>query len=405
MTAIFRPRQKWKAAWQFLAIGSFFFGVLLLSQSAILLSLPDGQASVSTLEDSPPDTSKSARRDNHAWESLPPYTIFYHIYVQHDAEQQARNIVDQQIRDLGQALSRSAIVSPQVLYYTTVGQEIDESFMDSICRGRFQSCHRLQHISSGFEEHTLQSLWEYCQEHEEHRVIYLHTKGSYHSSPGQDRWRRHMTEAVASQECIEQAATEGCDICGLLFIARPSHHFTGNIFNAKCSYIRRLISPLAFEAKMDGVLEKAQTLVKNGTLTSILFDMNLPWNSGTKRYAMEHWHGSHPSAEIICDLATNPDRRFWKSLRVEDRKDTDWSFHRFPRGSLPGLPIALEEDFSKRKKEYFLLPGLIFKWYMLYNEVPAPSSWVWKSYQDGAFWKDQVWSHGEKAVELVANGV
>jgi hypothetical protein len=372
------------------------------------LALPDGDERRSILQGSIRHSNTTAALNPH--NNLPPLAIFYHIYVppERDEARKARDIIQQQLHDLGRALSTTPNLPISTLYYTSVGQEVEEAYVNAICQqypAHIRSCNRLKHLAAGFEEHTLQELFEYCQEHEDHRVIYVHTKGSYHSSPGQNRWRRHMTDAVASPDCIARAHIEDCDLCGLLFIARPTHHFTGNMFNARCSYIRRLIPPLEFEARMNVVYNGARSLVDNGTLTAILFDLNVPWNMGTQRYAMEHWHGSHPSSEIICDVATNPDRRFWKSLRAEDRKPDDWQFQRFPRRPLPGLPTVLEENDSIRKREYFLLPGLIFKWYLLYKEVPSPSSWVWSSYQDGAFWRDQVDKHGSKAVEIVANGL
>ena len=386
--------------------GCFVVALVLMSmQGGSSLTLPDGAQQFSSLERL---SNTTTTLNPHS--TLPPLAIFYHIFVPPDdhGAKNARDIIYQQIHELGQALSKTPNFPSSPLYYTSVGKEIQEDFMNLICQSypeQIRSCHRLKHIVTGFEEHTLQELFLHCQEHQDHRVIYLHTKGSYHASAGQNRWRRHLTDAVASPECVVKAVYEDCDLCGLLFRTRPTHHFTGNIFNAKCSYIRRLIAPLEFEARMNSVFDGARRLVDNGTLTSTLFDISIPWNIGIKRYAMEHWHGSHPSSEIICDVATNPDIRFWKSLRAEDRRPEDWQFRRFPRQPLPGLPIALEEDDSKRRKEYFLLAGHIFKWFLLYGEAPAPSSWIWSSYQDGLFWRDQVEKHGSTAVEVVASGL
>ena len=401
---VFRKRQR--AIW--VVVGCIVVALVLMPmQSGPSLTVSDDDVQLSSLDESillKNETTTSNPRIN-----LPPLAIFYHVFVPPDEHgaKNARNIIHQQINDLGQALSKTPNLPASTLYYTSVGQEIQEDFMNPICQRypeQIRSCQRLKHIATGFEEHTLQELFVHCQDHQDHRVIYLHTKGSYHINAGQNRWRKHLTEAVASSECIVKAVDEDCDMCGLLFRTRPAHHFTGNMFNAKCSYIRRLIAPLEFEARMNIVFDRARRLVENGTLTSTLFDMSVPWNIGTKRYAMEHWHGSHPSSEIICDIATNPDGRFWKSLRAEDRRPENWQFRRFPRRPLPGIPIALERDDSKRRKEFFLLPGLIFKWYLLYGEVPAPSSWIWSSYQDGLFWRDQVETHGSMAVEVVANG-
>jgi hypothetical protein len=359
---------------------------------------------------------------------LPTVTIFYHLYVpkeeagdsiqrtpnstQHghvDQPGPALQIVRQQLRHLSQALAAIPGLPPLTLQFTSVGADVHESIQD-ICRQyprQFQACHQLQHLDQGFEKHTLQALYQHCANSsnsnvEADRVIYVHSKGSYHSSKAQNRWRRHMTDAVASRDCIEHAHKQNCDLCGLLFVARPSHHFTGNMFNAKCSAIQKLLPPMEFEAKMETVASQARKWVQDGILEAKLFRLDEPWTSGTKRYAMEHWHGSHPSIQKICDVSNHPTNKYWKSIRAEDRTPEDWQLAQFPRRPQPGLPVDVANNESKRKREYFLLAGQLMKWYQLYGEAPPMDSWVWSWYPDGPFWKEQVQAHGSKAVEIVA---
>ena len=221
-----------------------------------------------------------------------------------------------------------------------------------------------------------------------------------------------MTDAITSRQCIERAHSEGCDLCGLVFLPRPSLHFTGNMFNAKCSYIRKLAKPMDFEKKMGSVVEIGRKLLANGTLVSNMIDAEKTCNNGLERFAMEHWHGSHPSLAKICDLSAHYSQGFWDRKRRRDRRPEDWQFDVFPRHSPTaawshgGLSISNQlvmDDESKRKREYFLLPGQLMRWYELYGEFPPSSSWVWSWYPDGQFWKEMVQEHGSNALEVVAN--
>jgi hypothetical protein len=44
---------------------------------------------------------------------------------------------------------------------------------------------------------------------------------------------------------------------------------------------------------------------------------------------------------------------------------------------------------SDRLKDYFLLPGLLFRWIKWYQKLPRADSWVWKYYPEGDFWLKQ----------------
>ena len=339
---------------------------------------------------------------------LPPLVVFYHIFVplENEGANRAENIIQEQIHDLGNGLSKSLSSPAATVYYTVVGKKIEEDFVSQICDKfptQISSCIMLQYLESGYEEHTMQPLFEHCQEHQDHRVIYLHTNGSYNASERPDRLRQHATQAVVSPECIVTAAREQCDLCGLLFSAQPSNHFVGNIFNAKCSYIGQLIPPMEFGGRMDKLLDAAKVFVENGSLTLNGPGWALePWSIGTGRFAMEHWPGSHPLLEKVCDLANKPEREYWEQLPVGAHQPEDWGFQRFPRESVwcPASEVKGDHcslDFIERKKMYFLLPGRIFKWDFLYGEVPMSSSWTWSVYPDGKFWRDQVTIHGSKA--------
>lgn len=353
--------------------------------------------------------------------ALPTITIFYHVFVpkdsdtedMQDSQSRALNIIRDQLHQVGDSLAAIPNLKSTNLYYTTVGKPLEDGFVNEICKQYADRlrCHHLKHLEEGFEEYTLTQLYDHCQEHTDHRVLYLHTKGSFHARASQHRVREHVTDAVTSRDCIEQAHKEDCDLCGLLFLPRPSLHFTGNMFNAKCSYIQKLLSPMDFQNRMTHVVAKGQKMLEDEILVANMHDVTLVWNNGLGRYAMEHWHGSHPSLQKICDVSTHYEIEYWKRLERKDRRPEDWELGVFPRhphtadwsyGKADELIHGILNHESRRKREYFLLPGQLLRWYELYKEFPPDSSWVWPWYPDGQFWKFQVAMHGERALEVAA---
>lgn len=347
---------------------------------------------------------------------LPSVAIFYHIFVPKGENMQvsqnrALSIIREQIIQVGDSLATISNLTSTNLYYTTVGKPLDNGFVEDICNQyEHLRCRHLEHFDDGFEVQTLTKLYNHCQDHADDRVVYLHTKGSYNYRRSQNRVRQHVTDAVTSRDCIEQAHKEDCDLCGLLFLPRPSLHFTANMFNAQCRYIQKLLSPFDFQSSVVSLVAKGKTLLENQTLLTNMIDAKLDCNNGLGRYAMEHWHGSHPSLHKTCDVSTHSQIEYWERLQRDDRKPEDWQFHVFPRhphtadwsyGRADKLMEIMKHE-SQRKREYFLLPGQLLRWYELYREFPPDSSWVWSWYPDGQFWKHQVALHGHKAVEVVA---
>jgi hypothetical protein len=94
-----------------------------------------------------------------------------------------------------------------------------------LCRGLSHlQCHHVRHAASGDETVGLQQLFEYCQVHPMATVTYLHAKGSYHPSPGNDAWRRTLTAAALHPDCwrhvVQEEYTDDdpvCQVCGLAF--------------------------------------------------------------------------------------------------------------------------------------------------------------------------------------------
>ena len=113
-------------------------------------------------------------------------------------------------------------------------------------------------VQNGGELDTLASLYTYCQKAEapsNTRVVYIHNKGSFHSNPRNDRWRRAMTDAVTSRMCLDPPNSR-CNACGLTFEATLL--FPANFFAASCAYILQLLHPLEYQKRMSTVVNYAR---------------------------------------------------------------------------------------------------------------------------------------------------
>jgi hypothetical protein len=165
-----------------------------------------------------------------------------------------------------QQQQQQVVYQPVQVFYNTIGNPnvVTTSWMQELCTRQLSSstssrgnsnimlpvldCRFMQHYPQGaFEEVTLQKLYEHCQADNNHntngsgssdssrRVVYLHSKGSYHDHADRrnEHWRRHGTLAATSRDCIHPpsssspssllgnnnntTSTSTCNLCGLQF--------------------------------------------------------------------------------------------------------------------------------------------------------------------------------------------
>ena len=102
----------------------------------------------------------------------------------------------------------------------------------------------LQHDDEGDESQTLGLLCQHCVENPSDTVVYLHSKGSFHAKEENNRLRR------LSEECAH--VPDQCNICSSRFSPLPYPHTSGNMWVAKCVYVRKLINPNEFQQKING---------------------------------------------------------------------------------------------------------------------------------------------------------
>ena len=161
------------------------------------------------------------------------------------------------------------------------------------------------HASEGSEYLSLTKLWDHCQEHPEENsiVTYMHSKGSFHPKPENDRLRNFITRGATSKECVASVLGRSkingtkdniCDVCSSRFSPLPHPHTSGNMWTARCSYIAKLPDPRSFEEQMNRFAESAGVSHYHPSLF------------GFERYSAEHWVHCQPEAKP-CDLYPNDD--------------------------------------------------------------------------------------------------
>lgn len=223
-----------------------------------------------------------------------------------------------------------------------------------------------EHHHEGGEDVTLRSLWEYCRSSDDHnaKVVYLHSKGSFHPNERNNRLRRFLTEGALSEECAN--LPDDCDVCSSRMSTHPHPHTSGNMWLARCSYVVKLLDPYSLRSrKLSPIFSKDDGC------------------KGFGRYFFEHWIYSHPSVKP-CDLYPGreytwayeniPDEGFKKNLRKAPRFD----FAVYV-GLLREKYWYCREDRSSQTRQGFFF-NRVFNYYHLYK-IPFPDkSWYLWTY-------------------------
>lgn len=338
-----------------------------------------------------------------------PWTLFYHVYFppnNREGYAHTAAIVAEQLDMLGRSYATQNF-SP-VLYYTTVGERLrNQTWMTELCRNNRLQCIALPHAQEGQEDLTLQSLYNFCKAMPSQTVLYLHSKGSFHAAGAkfatQDIWRQRLTEAASHQLCLENTVKGTCETCSLLLQPLPGIHYPGNMWAARCAHVRRLWPPNSFAKRMDKVVQKFTILRDTRRRLNTTFFAQMPHMMGRKRFAAEHWVGSHPDLQYPCDLSAQVTANMSEWLHPDGTQRL--SSDNFRWGQTPSFPIDFEhwdyfrygkrghmvlENPALRLRDYFLLPGQLLKWYQLYQKAPPPDSWVWKWFPDSQVWRAKI---------------
>jgi hypothetical protein len=290
-------------------------------------------------------------------------SVFYNLFVANESDApRVAALVKDQLADLHPEHS---------IFFHTIGYSIDVTSW-----GRL-----LMHHDEGSELDTLHSLWQYCNIHETAKVVYLHSKGSFHDTPENNALRGFLTVGALSRNCLELPSE--CNVCSSRFSPRPHPHTPGNMWLARCQYVRELINPHQFKIAMNHV---AQSMMPTNNKSKPLPDYCI----GRNRFAAEHWVYSHPLV-MPCDLCRDarfqsgyrniPPINFERRLAMAPRFGKLRRLTTKPKGQCGSIGRGLKERLDEYK--------------LLYNATPVSTWWGWAFY-------DLLMNHGELLLRLAS---
>lgn len=247
--------------------------------------------------------NNSQKRTKKNEQEHPQVHIFYNLFTKSsEDEDQVRRIVEEQF-----ALVNPTFHEPNVTIIS-IGHKLSLTGA-SLGNATYNIG---EHHAEGDEYLTLHALWKYCQSnnlHDDAKVVYLHSKGSFHPSQANNKLRSFLTHGALSSECAN--LPDSCNVCSSRMSPLPHPHTSGNMWLARCDYISKLIDPKA---------------ISEGKLPKSMADGN-PCK-GRGRFFGEHWVHSHPLVKP-CDLYTG--------------KEFVWDY-----GKVPPSPFEMKLQMAPR---------------------------------------------------------
>jgi len=289
--------------------------------------------------------------------------IFYNVYLPSeslDQQQNALRIVTEQMQQ--RQWSDPSFQSP--VWYTLIGSG---NMTDNTCA---PNCRRIAHISVGDEVNTLQALWEYCQDHPDKLISYIHDKGSFHATEHNEKTRRTATKGALDcrTEMLKRPGLSEFNVCAGTMMILPQYLCQANMWTAKCSYIRDLHRPTEYATALQKFYDEVLSNEKHSCLQPVSLNAN---HLGLGRYAYERWVWSHPN---IVPANVIPMRKV--------------NFTEFPptwkpslSRSLKGSPKRMALDRGMGESSFARLEGRLLEWEYLYHRKPANDSWIWDYYR------------------------
>ncbi|CAK0854265.1 unnamed protein product, partial [Prorocentrum cordatum] len=306
-----------------------------------------------------------------------PLAVFYHVFQKDDSE--GANLTGSIVKEHMDVVKASAAfragLTLNYVFIGPIGSKVPELI-------NCPTCHQLEHKQAGDEVVTLQYLFDHCKHNPSDRVLYMHSKGSFHKKPENDDFRRFLTKGAWSDAC--QNMPQECNACGSRFSPLPHQHFPGNMWVARCEYVSRLVEPSKMATAMQKVTMLSGGVGESGVPTSGQ-PLELDWDGqmsawlGLGRFAMEHWLPSHPS-HAPCDVYGGTDY-IW----AYDGIPTTWTpkLYKLPRPDLP-LSHYCKHNGGPDQNLTKVKAWRLFEWQTLYPGAPRRSGPLWRYYEASA---------------------
>jgi hypothetical protein len=150
--------------------------------------------------------------------------VFFNVFTKNAAdEERVQSIIDEQLSFL--------IPGEHKVSITSIGHRLSKLPNETI----------RQHYTEANEGMTLHAIWDYCNSNNNHdtKIVYLHSKGSYHDTAENKALRMFLTKGALSKECAN--LPDACNVCSSRFSPLPHAHTPGNMWLARCDYVAELI--------------------------------------------------------------------------------------------------------------------------------------------------------------------
>jgi hypothetical protein len=346
--------------------------------------------------------------------------IFYHIVVppgnDENRSEHQRTLVQEQLHQI-RSTYPLARVQYKLIFEKMDGSEQRrwQEFIAQVCP---ENCSALEGQPKEQDNHTLQSLWEYCQDHPSDIATYLHNQDGHVDVPFIDGTQAalqcHPFLAAQQQDKVKEEEGQNlCSTCGLPFQLRPSHQHPTNQWTASCSYVRNLIAPKDYPKRLQTMynhLQRTEDLkclrphnitYANERMRSTILGLDDDPMEQNNRYKAwtARWIHSHPLLQPCDALSANT----WHAMKEQQTSRQTSSFSSSITTKFPWeLHMAPQtHEFEKRGAltSWQRLEGRLFEWDFINTKPknnmdgdnaadnakvvirnPPPNSWVYGFY-------------------------
>jgi hypothetical protein len=328
--------------------------------------------STKSFADTSTNNRSSSSATSHVNTPSEDIAVFYNLFVDPEANEtevdRVKDLVNEQL----------SLKQPwHQIFVNSIGLKVD-TILDDIPDATL-----LQHTPEGSEMISLRSIYDYCHHNPTRKVVYLHSKGSYHPRPENEPLRQFLTRGALSPEA-SQANPAQCNLVSSRFSPTPHPHTSGNMWLAHCSYVQNLIPPDEFTERMAQV----ENLTQSHNFACI----------GSHRFAAEHWIHSHPSVKP-CDLYTDTSFQWgYQGLtNTSGTKEGDFQLQPAPRSTWNATVKGCMNLFGKH------LMHRLAEYKFLYGILPDTSWWGWKLWHKEfeALFNSTIPSINDTSIQLV----